>query len=245
MATIDRRLKRVAGGEGREVLLVSGEAGLGKTTLVAEAARAAFDNGACVLFGHCEEDLATPYQLFAEALGHYVTHAPEEQLLAHVEAHGSELSPAGARPWPAGSRTCPPRRPPTPTPSGSCSSPPWSVCWPWCRQHQPVVLVLDDLQWADKGSLLLLRHLAAADQAMRVLVLGTYRDSELSQAHALRDTLARPAPPRRGVPHRADRARRQPGWWPSWRPPPVRPSTTPGSASPMPCTARPTATRSS
>ena len=48
-------------------------------------------------------------------------------------------------------------------------------------EDQPVVLVLDDLQWADKGSLLLLRHLAAADQAMRVLVLGTYRDSELSQ----------------------------------------------------------------
>ena len=48
--------------------------------------------GRVVLFGHCEEDLATPYQLFAEALGHYVTHAPEDQLLAHVDAHGSELS---------------------------------------------------------------------------------------------------------------------------------------------------------
>ena len=83
--------KRVVAGEGREVLLVSGEAGLGKTTLVAEAARAAFDAGACVLFGHCEEDLATPYQLFAEAIGHYVMHAPEEQLVAHVDAHGSEL----------------------------------------------------------------------------------------------------------------------------------------------------------
>ena len=71
---------------------ISGEAGLGKTTLVAETARAAFDGGACVLFGHCEEDLATPYQLFAEALGHYVTHAPEEQLVAHVDAHGSELA---------------------------------------------------------------------------------------------------------------------------------------------------------
>ncbi len=51
--------KRVAGGAGREVLLISGEAGLGKTTLAAEAARAAFEQGACVLFGHCEEDLAT------------------------------------------------------------------------------------------------------------------------------------------------------------------------------------------
>ena len=92
MTTITEALKRVAAGGSREVLLVSGEAGLGKTTLVAEAARLAFANGACVLFGHCEEDLATPYQLFAEALGHYVTFAPEESSLSHVAAHGSELS---------------------------------------------------------------------------------------------------------------------------------------------------------
>ena len=52
-------------------------------------------------------------------------------------------------------------------------------------QHQPVVLVLDDLQWADKASLQLLRHIMAADQPMRVLILGTYRDSELSQSHPL------------------------------------------------------------
>ena len=48
-------------------------------------------------------------------------------------------------------------------------------------RQQPVVLVLDDLQWADKASLLLLRHLVAAERPMRVLVLGTYRDSELSR----------------------------------------------------------------
>ncbi|MGB7051626.1 MAG: adenylate/guanylate cyclase domain-containing protein, partial [Acidimicrobiales bacterium] len=57
LQTLIDAIKRVAAGDGREVLLVSGEAGLGKTTLVAEAARAAFDTGACVLFGHCEEDL--------------------------------------------------------------------------------------------------------------------------------------------------------------------------------------------
>ena len=71
----------------------SGEAGLGKTTLIAEAARVAFDGGACVLFGHCEEDLAAPYQLFAEALGHFVAHAPEEQLVAAGRA-------ATVRRWP-------------------------------------------------------------------------------------------------------------------------------------------------
>ena len=56
-------------------------------------------------------------------------------------------------------------------------------------REQPVVLVLDDLQWADSGSLALLRQLTAAEPAMRVLVLGTFRDSELPQAPGLRETL--------------------------------------------------------
>ena len=51
------------------------------------------------------------------------------------------------------------------------------------------MLVLDDLQWADKGSLLLLGHLAATELAPNVLVLGTFRDSELAHADALRATL--------------------------------------------------------
>ena len=189
MQTMTNATKRVAEGEGREVLLVSGEAGLGKTTLVAEAARAAFDTGACVLFGHCEEDLATPYQLFAEALGHYVTHAPEEQLVAHVEAHGSELSrlvPALA----SRIRDLPPSKATDSDTERFLLFAAVVGLLGTVSKEQPVVLVLDDLQWADKGSLLLLRHLAAAEQAMRVLILGTYRDSELSQTHPLTDTLA-------------------------------------------------------
>src|SRR5208282_4775562 len=55
---------------------------------------------------------------------------------------------------------------------------------------QPVVLVLDDLQWADEGSLLMLRHLAAAGQVTRVLVIGTYRDDGGPDSHPLTDTLA-------------------------------------------------------
>jgi class 3 adenylate cyclase len=177
MQAMTDTLKRVAGGDGREVLLVSGEAGLGKTTLVAEAARGAFDTGACVLFGHCEEDLATPYQLFAEALGHYVTHAPEEQLLAHVEAHGSELSrlvPALA----SRIRDLPPSKATDSDTERFLVFAAVVGLLGAMSQEQPVVLVLDDLQWADKASLLLLRHLAAAEQSIRVLILGTYRDNE-------------------------------------------------------------------
>ena len=181
--------KRVATGEGREVLLVSGEAGLGKTTLVAEAARSAFGDGACVLFGHCEEDLATPYQLFAEALGHYVSHANEEDLLAHVAEHGSEL----ARLVPALRRRLPGLAPSKATDSDTERYLLFAAVVglvATASRHQPVVLVLDDLQWADTGSLQLLRHLIAAEQQMRVLVLGTYRDSELSGSHPLADVLA-------------------------------------------------------
>ena len=180
--------KRVAMGEGREVLLVSGEAGLGKTTLVAQAARSAFDDGACVLYGHCEEDLATPYQLFAEALGHYVTHAKEEDLLAHVAEHGSEL----ARLVPALGRRLPGLPPSKATDSDTERYLLFAAAVGFlaiASQHEPVVLVLDDLQWADKGSLQLLRHLIAAEQQMRVLVLGTYRDSELAHSHPLLETL--------------------------------------------------------
>ena len=187
--TMTDAVKRVAGGEGREVLLVSGEAGLGKTTLVAETAHAAFDTGACVLFGHCEEDLATPYQLFAEALGHYVTHAPEEQLLAHVEAHGSELSRL-APTLASRIRDLPPSKATDSDTERFLLFAAVVGLLGSMSREQPVVLVLDDLQWADKGSLLLLRHLAAAERSMRVLILGTYRDSELSQAHPLTDTLA-------------------------------------------------------
>lgn len=180
--------KRVMAGDGREVLLVSGEAGLGKTTLVAEAARSAFAGGACVLFGHCEEDLATPYQLFAEALGHWVTHAPEDELRAHVDEHGSEL----ARLVPALASRIPDLPPSRATDSDTERYLLFAAVvglLAGVSQHQPVVLVLDDLQWADKASLALLRHLAAVDQAMRLLVMGTFRDSELAHADALRDTL--------------------------------------------------------
>jgi class 3 adenylate cyclase/tetratricopeptide (TPR) repeat protein len=189
MQTMTDAAKRVASGDGSEVLLISGEAGLGKTTLVAEAARSAFDSGACVVFGHCEEDLATPYQLFAEALGHYVTHAPKDQLLAHIGAHGTELS----RLVPALASRIPDLPPSKAVDSDTERYLLFAAVvglLATTSQHQPVVLVLDDLQWADKGSLLLLHHLAASDVPMRLLIVGTYRDSELSNAHALVETLA-------------------------------------------------------
>ena len=189
LGTVAEAAKRVAGGEGREVLLISGEAGLGKTTLVAEAARTAFDDGACVLFGHCEEDLVTSYQLFSEAITYFVTHADEDQLLAHAEAHGSELTglvPALASRLPG----LPPSKATDADTERYLLFAAVVDLLATVSHHQPVVFVLDDLQWADSGSLQLLSHLTGSEQPMRVLVLGTYRDTELSHTHPLLETLA-------------------------------------------------------
>ena len=57
-------------------------------------------------------------------------------------------------------------------------------------QSQPLILVLDDLHWADKHSLLLLQFLALEIASSRLLVVGTYRDVELSRQHPLSETLA-------------------------------------------------------
>jgi DNA-binding SARP family transcriptional activator len=180
--------KRIAVDGGREVVLVAGEAGVGKSTLAAAAAGAAFDEGACVLFGHCEEDLASPYQFFAEALDHLVRNASPDQLETHVRPYGSDLSHL----LPSVSSLLPGL---PATRALDADTERYLLFAAVVRmiadvsRAQPVVLVLDDLQWADRGSLLLLRHLAAAEQIPRVLIVATYRDSELMYADALRDTL--------------------------------------------------------
>src|SRR5437762_7748406 len=51
--------------------------------------------------------------------------------------------------------------------------------------EQPLLLVLDDLQWAAKPTLMLLRHVVTAAGGGRVLILGTYRDTELTHDHPL------------------------------------------------------------
>ena len=56
-------------------------------------------------------------------------------------------------------------------------------------QRQPFVLVLDDLHWADQPSLALLQFVARELNGARLLIIGTYRDMELSRQHPLAEAL--------------------------------------------------------
>ncbi len=173
--------------EGRRVVLLSGEPGIGKTTLASSFAKEAFETGAVVLYGHCDEDLGIPYQAWSEALGHLVRHAPESLLAEHVAARGGELV-----------RLVPDlaARVPVTVSSTDAESERYllfgAVTDVLMRMSAlaPVVLVLDDLQWADRPTVQLLRHVVTSEVTLRMLVIGTFRSSEITSEHPLAETLA-------------------------------------------------------
>ena len=72
--------------------LISGEPGIGKTRLSIHFALKARSQDAGVLYGRCDEELSLPYEPWIEALTHYIEHAPESVLRAHVSEHGGELT---------------------------------------------------------------------------------------------------------------------------------------------------------
>ncbi len=188
LASLSATAKRVASGEGREVLLIAGEPGLGKTTLVSEIARRAHEEGMTVLLGRCDEDVGSPYRPFHEALTHYVAHAEEDLLRTHVSAHGGELG----RLVPALQQ----RLGDLPKPQSTDPDTERYLLYAaavglleLASVQTPVLVVLDDLHWADKPSLQLLRHIVANTSAARLLIFGTYRDAELSASHPLTEAL--------------------------------------------------------
>ena len=85
-------VKAVAAGEPARIVLVSGEAGLGKSTLTATLARDAHRDGAIVLYGRCDEDLVVPHQPFVEILGHYIAHTDDDVLSDIGDRHLAALS---------------------------------------------------------------------------------------------------------------------------------------------------------
>jgi len=186
-AALDESLKTITTG-GTRTLLISGEPGIGKTSLSSGFARTAFENGAAVLYGRCDEDLGIPYQPWAEALSHLVAHSPDDLLRAHVEARAGEL----ARLVPELAH----RVPLPPSSSSDAESERYLLfgavldLLTRVSTMAPVVLLLDDLHWSDRQSVQLLRHVVSADAPLRLLLIGTFRESDIDTDHPLSETLA-------------------------------------------------------
>lgn len=172
------------------VHLVSGDAGVGKSALVAEVGRRIYEAGkAVVLYGTCDEELRPPYQPFVQALRHLVRHAPTSMLENYARRHGGELGllipeladRLGRMPSSRASAEASDRYLLFDAISGLLAS---------VAQNLPVLVVLDDLHWADRGSLLMLRHLLLNPDLTNIFVLATFRDDEVYANRDLIDLLA-------------------------------------------------------
>jgi tetratricopeptide (TPR) repeat protein len=190
---------RALAGSG-EVVLVTGDPGIGKTRLVEQVASYAQMRDAQVLWGRCYEgDGAPPYWPWSQIIRAYVLgHDPEAVAgvmgagapdIAQMESEVGRRLPGLAAPPRLGAEEARFRLFDSVTRFVVAAS-----------RTEPLVLVLDDLHCADRSSLLLLEFLARELGAARVLVVGTYRGVELHAGHDLTHTLAelvRVHPPRR------------------------------------------------
>jgi DNA-binding SARP family transcriptional activator/tetratricopeptide (TPR) repeat protein len=163
------------------LVLVGGEAGVGKTRLLTHFAREVHGAGANVLYGRCDEGALLPYQPFMEALRHFVVHCGPPQLPGQAEPELAELarlvpelrSGAGAAAAPA---------PGEPETQRYRLFEAMTGFFAGVAGAAPLLLVLDDVQWADKPTLLLLRHLFRRSADAPLLVLSAYRDVEVATA---------------------------------------------------------------
>ncbi len=173
----------------RRLVLLAGEPGIGKTRLAAEFAREAHAAGAIVLFGACDEDLGAPFQPWIQALTHFVAHAPEAELRT-LAADGASLA----------ERLLPELRRRVadlpPLPQEALDAERYQVfealdaLIAGASRGAPLLVVLDDLHWADKPSLVLLRHLVRSARPAALLVVATYRETDVARTHPLAEALA-------------------------------------------------------
>ncbi|CAA9585782.1 MAG: transcriptional activator domain, partial [uncultured Thermomicrobiales bacterium] len=172
------------------VTLVAGDPGIGKTRLLQSLAARAAETGARVLRGGASEaEGMPPYLPFLEALGTHIRTAPPEE----VREQAGALAPVLASILPELAT----KLSDLPT---SYSLPPEQarlrlyeavgVFLAAIAAPRPLVLLLDDLQWADAASLDLLCHVARTQPDARLLILGAYRAGEVAHNRALERALA-------------------------------------------------------
>ncbi|KQZ88075.1 hypothetical protein ASD62_00820 [Phycicoccus sp. Root563] len=167
-------------GESHGSVVLSGDAGIGKTRLLAEVARTARDHGWTVLVGHCLSDAgqSLPYLPFLEVLGRLEALAPE------AVARAAQANPGLSRLLPGRSD------------AGAGSADRGDLV---AAVHAaldevgattPLLVVVEDVHWADQSSRDLLTLLFTRGFTHPVSVVASYRSDDLHRRHPLRPTVA-------------------------------------------------------
>ncbi len=163
-------------GAGGQLVLIEGEAGIGKTRLASQFAREREAEGAITLYGRCDTDTLVPYQPFVEALRHGLD-TVSRALRDLSPRHSAELT-----------RVLPeltdaePDRPGSIEPHRSLDRHELfeavAAVLSAITSDGPALVVLDDLHWADKPTLLMLRQVVRSTSDAPLVLLGTYRETE-------------------------------------------------------------------
>jgi DNA-binding SARP family transcriptional activator/tetratricopeptide (TPR) repeat protein len=176
LAALVAHWDRAVDGE-RQMVIVSGEPGIGKTRLAAELAVIVRRDGGTVLRGAAHPHTVVPYQVFAEALASLATEASLTELRGDVTDSGAAI--ARLAPDLAG-RVIDLAEPDRADPATNRFRLFESVANLIHRvaERAPLLVALDDLQWADQGSWLLLSHLSRSPIGGRILVVAIVRDTQ-------------------------------------------------------------------
>ncbi|MCH8800464.1 MAG: AAA family ATPase [Chloroflexi bacterium] len=189
MAQLTAALDSVIAGKGRLVLL-AGEPGIGKTRTAQELAQYALARGAQVSWGRCYEEEGTPpYWPWVQLIRTFVERMEPEQLQAAMGVGAADIGAIVPDIFLALPNL-------EPSPALEPEAARFRLFDSITRffknagRSQPLVLVLDDIHWADEPSLQLLQFLAREIEDSNLMVVGCYRDVELSRQHPLSQTLA-------------------------------------------------------
>jgi predicted ATPase/DNA-binding CsgD family transcriptional regulator len=189
LETLRGTLEQVRARRGR-IVLIAGEPGIGKTRTAQELALVAESHGATVLWGHCPEEAgAPPYWPWVQIIRAALRAADPRALLRDVGSGASDIADIVPE-----IRDLLPELEPSARLEDAAQA--RFRMFESIRHlltslgdRQITMLVLDDLHWADAPSLRLLEFLAPEMADAPLLLVGTYRPTELSRQHPLSDTL--------------------------------------------------------
>jgi class 3 adenylate cyclase/tetratricopeptide (TPR) repeat protein len=171
------------------LVLLSGEPGVGKTRLAQDLIAHAQKSGAIVLRGGCYEyEATTPYLPFVEALREWAHWQSPDQLRAALGATAAEIAKFAPE-IEAKLGALAPNAPLSPNDERLRLFDNTARFLQSLAAEHGLLLFIDDVHWADQGTLSLLQYLLRHLRAHRVLVLAAYREIELDRAHPLASAL--------------------------------------------------------